>query len=90
MASHKSAMKKHRRDERRRLRNRAHRSRLKTQVKRLRRALDAGDADSARQMLPATVALADQIAKLGVVHPNAAARIKSRLARALNRLTAPA
>lgn len=90
MASHKSALKKHRRDERRRLRNRAHRSRLKTQVKKLRRALEAGDVDSARRMLSATAALADRTAKLGVVHRNAAARIKSRLARALNRLTATA
>lgn len=81
-------MKKHRRDERRRLRNRAHRSRLRTQIKKLRRALAAGDLDTARSLLRATLALADRTAKLGVIHRNTAARTKSRLVRAFNRLAA--
>ncbi len=86
MATHKSAIKAHRRDEKRRLRNRAHRSRLRTQLKRLRQAIAAGDGETARRLLPPTCALIDRTAKLGVIHDNAAARTKSRLARAVNRL----
>jgi small subunit ribosomal protein S20 len=88
MANHKSALKEHRQAVKRRLRNRTHRSRMRTAVKRLRRAVAAGDADSARDLLPATLALVDRTSKLGAIHDNAAARTKSRLTRACNKLNA--
>jgi small subunit ribosomal protein S20 len=86
MADHKSALKEHRQSVKQRLRNRAHRSRMRTAVKSLRRALEAGDADTARGLLPTTLALVDRTAKLGAIHDNAAARTKSRLTRAVSRL----
>lgn len=88
MASHGSALKKHRQDERRRNRNRLHRSRLRTQVKKLRKSAAAGDVTSASEQLPATLSRIDRTAKQGVIHPRTAARLKSRVARAVNRAKA--
>ncbi len=86
MASHDSALKKHRQDLKRRLRNRQHRSRLRTQIKRIRQMIASGNGDSATNMLPATLSLIDHTAKLGVIHSNAAARAKSRITRAVRGL----
>ena len=88
MASHASAIKKQRRDDRRRLHNRALRSRYRTQLKKIRTLLESGDLDGARKILPGTLSLVDRSAKLGVIHDNTAARAKSRLMLALNRLAA--
>lgn len=87
MASHKSAIKTHRHNEKSRKRGRQHRSRLRTQVNKMRQALDAGDLETARSLLPGTLSLIDHSAKLGIIHDNAAARTKSRIRRALNRLS---
>jgi len=86
VASHASAVKKQRRDDRRRLHNRALRSRYRTQIKKIRTLLDRGDLEGARKVLPATLSLVDRSAKLGVIHDNTAARAKSRLMLAVNRL----
>ena len=89
MASHASALKKNRQDIKRRLRNRSHASRLKSQLKKLRAALQS-DASAAAGMMKDTLALVDRTAKHGVIHKNAASRTKSRLARALARAKASA
>jgi small subunit ribosomal protein S20 len=70
----------------RRARNRASLSRLKTQVKKLRSVIASGDQDEARKVLAETVGAIDKAAKQGVVHDNAAARYKSRLTRRINGL----
>jgi len=88
LAQHASALKEMRRSTRRRARNRMDRSRLKTQVKKLRTALEAGDVETARQLLPETSAALDRAAKKGVIHDNTAARSKSRLAGQLSALAA--
>jgi small subunit ribosomal protein S20 len=85
---HKSAAKRARQNVRRRAGNRAGLSQLKTQVKRLRAALGAGDAEAAQKLLPATVGEIDKAARKGVVHDNAAARYKSRLSRKVSALAA--
>ncbi len=61
---------------------------MRNAVKKLRRMLAGGDADSAQQLLPTTLAIVDHTAKLGAIHDKAAARTKSSLTRALNRLGA--
>lgn len=86
MASHASALKKNRQDQKRRLRNRAHAARLRTQMKKMRQALDAGDAAAAQSLMKDTVALVDRTAKHRVIHRNAASRTKARLARALGKI----
>lgn len=88
MARHASAMKQMRQGVKRRARNRKNLSQLKTQVKKLRAAIDAGDADAAKSLLPATVGQIDKAAKKGVVHDNAASRYKSRLSRKVSALSA--
>jgi small subunit ribosomal protein S20 len=86
MANHKSALKKARQDEERRLRNRGHRSRLRSALKRMRASIDEGNLEAARSLLPATVSLIDRTAAKGVIHDNAAARFKSRIYQALETL----
>ena len=86
MARSKSAMKRDRQSTEQRGRNRKNLSQLKTQVKKLRTAIEAGDSEAASKLLPETVAYIDKAAKKGVVHDNAAGRHKSRLTRKVNAL----
>lgn len=88
MAHHASALKQMRQGLKRRARNRMNVSSLKTQVKKLRAAIEAKDAAAARGLLSETVARIDKAAKTGVIHDNAAARTKSRLAHQVNALGA--
>ncbi len=86
MARHKSAMKRNRQSIATRARNRTNLSQLKTQVKKLRSAVAAGDAEAASKLLPETVAAIDKAARKGVIHDNAADRHKSRLSSKVNAL----
>jgi len=86
MASHASALKKNRQDQKRRLRNRAHASKLRTQMKKVTAAIESGDAAAVAGLMKETVALVDRTAKHRVIHRNAASRTKSRLARALAKI----
>jgi small subunit ribosomal protein S20 len=79
MPNHKSAEKRMRQNENRRLINRGNRGRLRTGVKKLRAALAGGDAGAVQELLPQTVSLIDKAVQKGVLHRNAAARFKSRL-----------
>jgi len=81
MANTKSAEKRNRQNVNQRERNRAHRSRLRTAIKRLRSAVSSGDASAAEAILPQTLSVIDKIAQKGVIHPNSASRYKSRLAK---------
>jgi small subunit ribosomal protein S20 len=84
MPNHKSAEKRDRQNERRKAINIAGRSRLRTQIKKLRLALAEGDTSAAKTLLPETVSLIDKAAGKGVLHQNAAARHKSRLTVRVN------
>jgi small subunit ribosomal protein S20 len=86
MATHKSAIKEHRQSLVRRDRNRYHRSRLRTTIKKFRQAVADGDVEQARNLLPGSLSLLDTTVKHGAIHANVAARTKSRLSRALNRI----
>jgi len=86
LAHHASALKHMRQSVKRRARNRKNLSLLKTQVKKLRAALEAGDRETAAKLLPQTVSEIDRAAKKGVIHANAAGRYKSRLSLRLNGL----
>ncbi len=88
MAHHASALKQMRQGEKRRARNRKNLSQLKTQLKKLRAVVAEGNAEAAAKLLPAAEAEIDKAAKKGVVHDNAAARYKSRLARKVSALGA--
>ena len=86
MAHHASAKKHMRQSVKRRARNRKNISLLKTQVKKLRAALEKGDREAAAKLLPETVSQIDRAAKKGIIHANAAGRYKSRLSLKLNGL----
>lgn len=88
MANHKSALKQHRQSLLRRDRNRNHRARMRTAIKRLHQALAAGDAETAKSLLCPTLSLVDRTAKLGAIHGNVASRTKSRLTRRTTKLGA--
>lgn len=88
MANHKSAIKKMRQDEVRRLRNRAYRSRYKTVVKSVEAAISQGNIEAAKEAFHKAVSIIDRIASKGVIHKNKAARKKSRLAKKVNALSA--
>ena len=75
----KSALKAHRQNIVRREHNRELRSKLRTGLKAIRKALDANDIDGAKERLQATQSLVDKMAAKGVIHRNTAARYKSRL-----------
>jgi small subunit ribosomal protein S20 len=81
MANTKSAEKRHRQNVVQRERNRSHRSRLRTAIKRLRSAVSSGDAAAAEAILPETLSVIDKSAQKGVIHSNAASRYKSRLSK---------
>jgi len=78
-----SASKRVRQNEKQRIRNRADRTRLRTQIKKFRQAIDAKNADEAQKLLPGTISLIDVMVKKGVLHQNTGSRYKSRLTRRL-------
>ena len=84
MPNHKSAEKRMRQNEKRRVINRNNRGRLRTGIKKLRAALDSGDQAAVQGLLPETVSLIDKAVQKGALHRNAAARYKSRLTVRVN------
>lgn len=83
MANTKSAKKRIRQNERRRVRNKQQKSRLKTAIKKV---MSAEDGDQATELFRQTSALLDRYASRRLVHPNKAARTKSQLARHVKEL----
>ena len=86
MANHKSALKRIRQNEKRRLHNRTYRNRTRTLVKKARVAIAGGDVEEARTATQIAVRDLDTLASRGVVHKRNAARRKSRLMRQLAQL----
>jgi small subunit ribosomal protein S20 len=79
MANTYSAIKRVRQTERRTEVNRKNKTRLRHQIRAMRRALTSKDAKAAAEMLPKTFSLIDRSAKIGVIKMNTAARYKSKL-----------
>jgi small subunit ribosomal protein S20 len=88
MPNHKSAEKRVRQTERRNEVNRRNRSRLRTEIKRLRTAITGKDTENSQTILPTTVSMIDKMVAKGVLHRNAAARYKSRLTKHVTNLSA--
>lgn len=81
MANHKSAEKRVRQNIKRNEINRSNRSKLRTQIKKLRSALSASDKKESTDLLTPTVSLIDKAVNKGLIHKNTAARYKSRLTK---------
>jgi small subunit ribosomal protein S20 len=74
-------VKAHRQTLKRTAHNRELRSTLRTALKNIRTAIDAGKTADAKGMLNETFSVIDKMAGKGIIHDNAAGRYKSRLAR---------
>ena len=88
MATHKSALKRHRQSLKRRARNRVVIGGVRRAIKRTRTAVEAGDIETAREALAVAISRLDRAAEKGVMHKNTAARKKSRLTRLVNKAAA--
>ena len=86
MANHKSAIKRIRQNEKRRVHNRTYRNRARTLVKQARTAIEGGNVDEARDATFKAIRDLDKLASRGVVHKRNAARRKSRLMKQLVQL----
>lgn len=79
MANHFSSLKRVRITERRTAVNKVRKSRMKSAIRLIRRALEKKDAETAGKLLPATFSMVDRAAKWGVIKVNTANRYKARL-----------
>ncbi len=78
MANHKSALKRIRRNEAVRLRNRYQHKTTRNAIKKLRGLEDKKEAEA---LFPSVVSMIDRLAKRNIVHNNKAANLKSKLAK---------
>lgn len=83
MANHKSALKRIRQTEKRRLNNRYFAKTTRNAVKKLRLS---EDKEEAVKMYPEVVAMIDKLAKKNVIHKNKASNLKSKLALQINKM----
>jgi small subunit ribosomal protein S20 len=79
MANHFSAVKRARQTTKRTDGNRADTTRLRTALRKLRQALETGDAKQAKEVFVSTVSMIDKAVKKGIIHKNTGSRYKSRL-----------
>ena len=86
MAHHKDAIKRIKQNEKRRVRNRHYRSRMRNQIKNLREAIATGDHGAAMELLRKTQSVIARNVSKGVIHKNQAARRISRLNKAVKAL----
>ena len=84
MPNTRSAEKQVRVTQRRRLRNKSIQSRCKTNITKAERLIFSGELELAQAAAVAAISSLDRAAEKGVIHPNNAARRKSRLMQKLN------
>ncbi len=77
MANHKSALKRIRNSETKRLRNKYQHKTTRNAIKKLREA----DKKEAETLFPSVVSMIDRLAKRNIIHTNKAANLKSKLAK---------
>ena len=87
MANTAQARKRARQAEATRQRNASQKSALRTAVKKVKKAIEAGDKAAAARQLVESQSVIDRIADKKVVHRNLASRTKSRLAQAINSMS---
>ena len=85
MANHKSAEKRNRQSETRRVHNKYYARTTRNAVRALRAT---SEKDAANAMLPKVSAMLDKLAKINVIHKNKASNLKSSLAVHVNKLSA--
>ena len=88
MANHKDAVKRAAQSERRRVRNRAYRTEMRNQLKKLRGLFLGSDKTAVQAEFRQAVSLIQKLAAKGVIHKNQAARRVARLAAAMRKSAA--
>ena len=88
MANIKSQIKRNKQNEKRRLRNKAVKSSLKTAIRKFNEAVQSGDAEAARTLLHDASRKLDKAVSKGVIHKNQAANRKSAITKRQNTLAA--
>jgi small subunit ribosomal protein S20 len=83
LANIKSALKRNKQNEKRRVRNRIYRGTARTLVRKARFSIEQGETQPAEESVKAAISALDKAAQKGVVHKNNAARRKSRLIKQL-------
>ena len=83
MANHKSALKRIRQSEKRRLHNRYYAKTMRNAVRKLRATTDKAAAE---EMYPSVQKILDKLAKTNIIHKNKASNLKSKLALHINKL----
>jgi small subunit ribosomal protein S20 len=86
VANNKSAKKRVKQSEVRRMRNRAVKSAVRTEIKRFEKAVLANDKDAAKVSMDASFKLLDGAGSKGVMHKNTTSRKKSRMYKAYSKL----
>jgi len=84
MPNHKSAEKRVRQTEKRKLHNKYYAKTMRNAVKKLRNTTDKNEAE---KKLPEVIAMIDKIAKMNVIHKNKAANLKSKLTKHVKSLS---
>lgn len=88
MPNIKSAIKRVKTNDKRRAHNMAAKSALRTAIKKVESFVEAGDAEKAKAAFSEASKRIDKAASKGLIHKNAAARQKSRLAKKINSISA--
>ena len=88
MANHKSAIKRARQNENRRLRNKSVKTRVKNIVKNVQLAVNEKTKEEALKELDIAKSVIDRAAKKGVIHRKTASRKISRLSKHVNAISA--
>ena len=88
MANHKSALKRARQNEERRIRNKSTKTRIKNIVKDVRLDVSENSKESALTKLDTAKSIIDKAAKKGVIHKKTASRKISRLSKTVNAISA--
>ncbi len=89
MVRHHSAIRQWKRSLRRAEVNKKNKSALRSQVKKLRDAIEKKDKEAAQELLSKTFAVIDKSVKKGAIHPNKGNRYKSRLSRQAGLIAPP-
>ncbi len=90
MANHKSAEKRNRQSQVRRIRNRANRTRMRNAIKTVDAAIDAGSQENAQVALKTAIPVIAKTASKGTIHKKNASRKVSRLTKRVNKMQAVA
>lgn len=83
MANHKSAIKRIRQNEKRRVRNKYYHKSARTAIKQIRLEKDKAEAE---KNLPEVISKIDKLAKRNIIHKNKAANLKSKLTKLVSSL----